>query len=188
MSTDYSILYNLSWNMSSEAKENKEVEEKYFEFLNCLKELFEKNKLLIIDRMNHENNIPIKFKDLIFLRKDGYNGTYNYCLHNDLNIYLDYRKINIYFYFKDCQNNKNPYGNSYHKDTPEFISFSVSNNLYEYILNKNILKIPKLEQKISSLEQTNQDILKKLEEQIQLNSKLCERIFEMKEEKFKEKN
>ena len=46
----------------------------------------------------------------------------------------------------------------------------------------------KLELKISSLKQTNQDILKKLEEQIQLNSKLCERIFEMKEEKFKENN
>lgn len=39
---------------------------------------------------------------------------------------------------------------------------------------------------ISSLKETNQDILKKLEEQIQLNSKLCERIFEMKEEKFKD--
>jgi hypothetical protein len=47
-------------------------------------------------------------------------------------------------------------------------------------------EITELKLEISSLKQTNQDILKKLEEQIQLNSKLCERIFEMKEEKFKE--
>jgi len=46
-------------------------------------------------------------------------------------------------------------------------------------------EINELKSEISSLKETNQDILKKLEEQIQLNSKLCERIFEMKEEKFK---
>lgn len=49
-------------------------------------------------------------------------------------------------------------------------------------------EISELKLEISSLKQTNQDILKKLEEQIQLNSKLCHRIFEMKEEKFKENN
>jgi hypothetical protein len=68
----------------------------------------------------------------------------------------------------------------------EYIYYYMSCTRSEYYLNNIILEIPKLEQKISSLEQTNQDILKKLEEQIQLNSKLCERIFEMKEEKFKE--
>ena len=49
-------------------------------------------------------------------------------------------------------------------------------------------EITELKSEISSLKQTNQDILKKLEEQIQLNSKLCERIFEMKEQQFKENN
>ena len=49
-------------------------------------------------------------------------------------------------------------------------------------------EITELKSEIFSLKQTNQDILKKLEEQIQLNSKLCERIFEMKEQQFKENN
>jgi hypothetical protein len=41
-------------------------------------------------------------------------------------------------------------------------------------------------QERSELKKTNEDILKKLDDQIRLNSQLCDRIFEMKEEKFRE--
>jgi len=36
------------------------------------------------------------------------------------------------------------------------------------------------------LEQTNEYLMKNLKEQIEINNKLCQRIFEMKEEKFKD--
>ena len=42
-----------------------------------------------------------------------------------------------------------------------------------------------LKSKVSSLEQTNEHLMKNLKEQIEINNKLCHRIFEMKEEKFK---
>jgi hypothetical protein len=65
---------------------------------------------------------------------------------------------------------------------------SILKKLEEQIQLNNKLcdKSPNLEKEVSSLKQTNQDILKKLEEQIELNSKLCKRIFEMKEDKFKD--
>ena len=64
--------------------------------------------------------------------------------------------------------------------------YGLSGSEYEYYIHKNILKIPKLEQKIINLEETNEYLMKNLKEQIEINSKLCERIFEMKEEKFKD--
>ena len=39
---------------------------------------------------------------------------------------------------------------------------------------------------IEKISRTNESILKKLEDQIKLNAQLCDRIFEMKEEKFRE--
>lgn len=52
----------------------------------------------------------------------------------------------------------------------------------EYV-NSQLLETKK---EISELKKTNKDILEKLEDQIKLNSQLCDRIFEMKEEKFRE--
>jgi paraquat-inducible protein B len=46
-------------------------------------------------------------------------------------------------------------------------------------------EIANLKSEVSSLKETNEYLMKNLKEQIQLNSKLCERIFEMKEDKFK---
>jgi hypothetical protein len=47
-------------------------------------------------------------------------------------------------------------------------------------------EIANFKSEVSTLKETNEYLIKNLKEQIQLNSKLCERIFEMKEEKFKE--
>jgi len=63
------------------------------------------------------------------------------------------------------------------------LKLEISKNIQHIDARK---EINELKSEVSSLKKTNKDILKKLEEQIQLNSKLCERIFEMKEEKFKE--
>jgi len=52
----------------------------------------------------------------------------------------------------------------------------------EYV-NGQLLETKK---EISELKKTNEDVLKKLDDQIKLNAQLCDRIFEMKEEKFRE--
>jgi hypothetical protein len=46
-------------------------------------------------------------------------------------------------------------------------------------------EIANLKSEVSSLKDTNEYLMKNLKEQIEINNKLCERIFEMKEEKFK---
>jgi hypothetical protein len=56
-------------------------------------------------------------------------------------------------------------------------------NKYKKYISDQLLETKK---EISELKKTNEDILKKLDDQIKLNAKLCDRIFEMKEEKFKE--
>ena len=62
----------------------------------------------------------------------------------------------------------------------------VSNHNQHISARKEIIDL-KLE--VSTLKETNEYLMKNLKEQIEINSKLCERIFEMKEEKFKnEKN
>jgi len=186
MSKDYSILYELA----TEEINEKEVEEKYSEFLDSLKESLKSiNEKKYLEQLFLRstaylgcNKIDIKFKKIIFNNKAEPNGKYVYKLFEDISKYLERRKIKIGYYFHDdCRLNSS----SIQKN--ESIHYYISCTQSEYYLNNNILKIPKLEQKISLLEQTNQDILKKLDEQIQLNSKLCERIFEMKEEKFKDK-
>jgi len=48
------------------------------------------------------------------------------------------------------------------------------------------IKMYKLQRMIEKISRSNEDILKKLDDQIRLNAKLCDRIFEMKEEKFRE--
>jgi len=54
---------------------------------------------------------------------------------------------------------------------------------YKKYISDQLLETKK---EISELKKTNEDILKKLDDQIKLNAKLCDRIFEMKEEKFRE--
>ncbi len=180
MSKDYSILYELA----KEEINEKEVEEKYSEFLDWLKEslksINEKSIYMLFKRKDNwtNNKIDIKFKNIIFNKEAECDGKYVYKLFEDISEYLERRKIKIGYYFHDCFN---PY-----VQKNESIHYYMSCTQSEYYLNNNILKIPKLEQKISLLEQTNQDILKKLEEQIELNSKLCQRIFEMKEQQFKD--
>ena len=49
-------------------------------------------------------------------------------------------------------------------------------------------EIADLKSEVSTLKETNEYLMKNLKEQIEINNKLCERIFEMKEEKFKENN
>jgi len=203
MSKDYSILYELPKDKTNE----KEIEEKYSEFLDWLKEYVEKNKVEINERII----APVKFVKLLFDNNLNQNG--------DIFSYLDKKG---FFLERLCCSD------IYHRIPLEIHLVGRIKNKSEYFLN---IEKPKLEQKISSLEQSNQDILKKLKEQIQLNtflhdklpkleeqiselkqtneeilsklqeqiilneefsklnSKLCERIFEMKEEKFKdEKN
>jgi len=52
----------------------------------------------------------------------------------------------------------------------------------EYV-NSQLLETKK---EISELKKINENILMKLDDQIKLNAQLCDRIFEMKEEKFRE--
>jgi len=47
-------------------------------------------------------------------------------------------------------------------------------------------EIINLKSEVSSLKETNEYLMKNLKEQIEINNKLCQRIFEMKEEKFKD--
>jgi len=103
-------------------------------------------------------------------------------LHVDKGIYLEYNNIirilDIH-YVDDIEESNDEENNEENDEGCEEFEDN-----YEIILGRIILN--KINKKFIKLEQTNQDILKKLEEQIQLNSRLCERIFEMKEEKFKD--
>jgi hypothetical protein len=146
---DYSILSNLFEDKTNEIEE-KEIEEKYSEFLDWLKkDWISKNEYYTIISEKYHKCIPNNYIDL---KCD---------IDNKLLKYLKKR----YFEIRGCRGqyccNKS-------------CSLNVHIDINPIIINK-----------ITNLEQTNKDILKKLEEQIQLNSKLCERIFEMKEEKFK---
>ena len=153
MAKDYSRLKNIK-NIDLDYINEKEIEIKYSEFLDWLKDDIENKEYIPHNR----HIIPKSFIGTLFHSQN---------TQTDIVKYLSLLKINVFYQNKEI-----------------YYSFSVTN--HDYYFHKNILKIPQLEQKISLLEQTNQDILKKLEEQIQLNSKLCERIFEMKEEKFRE--
>jgi hypothetical protein len=83
--------------------------------------------------------------------------------------YSEHYKIQGYLAWKWGLNHKLESGHPYQIKKP--------NDLYKQF---------DIQSEISTLKETNQDILKKLEEQIELNSKLCQRIFEMKEEKLKD--
>jgi len=173
MSKDYSILYELA----KEEINEKEVEEKYSEFLDWLKEHIEKNMII---KSKYGFNIPNKFYKLlgtIFvcpIRKIEY-----FSILKDIEKYLFRRNIIL----KGEIVNKGELHSNKKWDEERITLFMNEKNNFEYFLG---IEKQKIEQKISSLEQTNQDILKKLEEQIELNSKLCQRIFEMKEEKLKD--
>ena len=162
MSKDYSKLKNIKY-IQIEDYNEKEIETKYSEFLDWLKDDIEKRELnnTICKK---DKYIPISFKNILF-SKIPYRCVY--IPNVDIKKYLNNLKISIYY--------TEEHGYRYS-------CYTFTSNSYDCNINQNIKKIQILEQKISSLEQTNQDILKKLEEQIQLNSKLCERIFEMKEE------
>jgi len=147
---DYSILSNLFEDKTNEIEE-KEIEEKYSEFLDWLqKDWISKYEYYTIISEKYNKCIPNNYIDL---KCD---------IDNKLLKYLKKR----YFEIRGCRGqyccNKS-------------CSLNVHIDINPIIINK-----------ITNLEKTNQDILKKLEEQIQLNSKLCQRIFEMKEEKFKD--
>jgi len=185
MSKDYSKLKNIKTEFYDNFIDEKEIEEKYNEFLDWFKNDIEE-KESNYDTINSSSPkiIPISFKDLLF-KTIAIQGekTYIYSLNNDIQKYLDLRMIKIDFHFKNSANTHNQ---------NEFISYKLSCPNLDYYIHKNILKIPNLEQQISELKQTNEEILNKLQEQIKLNeefsklnNKLCERIFEMKEEKFK---
>ena len=204
MSKDYTILYELPKDKTIE----KDIEEKYSEFLDWLKEYVEKNKI----ETNEQISVPIKFWKLLFDK--------SWQVNQDIGIYLSKKGI---FFDRLTSFPANMYDPGW---TPSEVRLiCVLKNKSEYFLN---IEKPKLEQKISSLEQSNQDILKKLEEQIQLNTnlhyklpkleqqiseleqtnkeilsklqeqiklneefsklnnELCKRIFEMKEDKFKD--
>ena len=104
MSKDYSILYNFF----EDENNDKEVEEKYSEFLDSLKELIinnkRKNTFFCGDGIGQKKTeLPIKFKDIIFVReKRGNTGEFNYKLYDDIFKYLSRRKILIYFLFKNA--------------------------------------------------------------------------------------
>jgi uncharacterized protein (UPF0335 family) len=194
MATDFPILYNYAefeiyndYSRNKNINDNIKIEEKYSDFLDYLKKLIIKNreKNCLGSKYSYEASLetilPIKYKDILYNKKPCGN-LFSYILYEDISKYLENRKIFIFCYFRDKQHEMI----CYKSDHPEFIAYHLQIDKYDYLIYKNISKIPKLEQEISSLQQTNQDILKKLDEQIQLNSKLCERIFEMKEEKFKD--
>ena len=158
MAKDYSKLKNIKYIPKEDYINEKEIETKYSKFLDWLQDDIEKRELAntICDR---SASIPIIFKDILF-KNQSHRG--NYYPYEDIRKYLNNLKIDIVYTFKDGYTN---------------IYYTFTCDSYTYYIHQNI-------QKISSLEQTNLYILKKLEEQIQLNSKLCERIiFEMKHEK-----
>jgi len=173
MAKDYSKLKNIK-NIEWDINE-KEIETKYSEFLDWLVDDINKKELTndyINTNITDNRNIPLIFTDILFTKRSDQKF---YDINKEIEKYLINLKIRIV--------------GDYSKTIPYYIScirYVFTCDPYNYHIHKNILKIPQLEKEISELKQTNQDILKKLEEQIQLNSKLCERIFEMKEEKFKD--
>ena len=164
----------------------KEVEEKYKEFLDWLIDDIEKKEVLNTTiNLQQATFIPYSFVDLLFPN----DSLTRYNLYGDIYSYLNTRKIEL-THFNDGNEKK------------IFSKLSCSNQ--EYYNHKNKLKkideeiqqkldinmcknnIADMSRRIFDLESENSSILKKLEEQIQLNNKLCQRILEMKEEKFKD--
>jgi hypothetical protein len=149
------------------------IEEKYREFLDWLKKDIQKKDWEIGGVYFY----PEKFKNILFTNKisQGQIGYPN--INDDIHKYLIIRRINICNH--SCQQSQ----------------YSIHPDYYKY--NKKINQIseiesmiPKLEQKISSLEQSNQDILKKLEEQIQFNTILHDKLPKLEEQisEFKQTN
>jgi hypothetical protein len=189
MAKDYSKLKNLKIEeiiyYDNSYDYEKEIEEKYSKFLDWLIEDIEKKESLnpIID-LHQSTFVPYSFLDLLFPRLT----IDRQQLYSDINLYLKNKKIDV-IHFNDGRENK--------------IIYRLSCSNQEYYNHKNKLRkldeekqqkididtcksnIADMSRRIFDIELENSSILKKLEEQIQLNSKLCERIFEMKEEKFK---
>jgi hypothetical protein len=190
MAKDYSKLKNLNIEKTIivDNYNEKEVEEKYSEFLDWLKDDIEKKESLnTVINLQQSTVVPYTFLHLLFPRQT----IERQQLYSDIEIYLKNKKIDI-FHTNDGLEYK--------------IIYRLSCSNQEYHNYKNKLKkldedkqqksnidtcknnIAHMSRRIFDLESENSLILKKLEEQIQLNSKLCERIFEMKEDKFRENN
>jgi len=192
MSKDYSKLKYLNTEnfdhkyIYNDEKE-KEIELKYKEFLDWLMDDIEKKESVssIID-LQYGTYVPYSFLDLLFSNdsKERYN------LYGDIYHYLNTkRKIQLshydngngeykIYYKLSCSNEQ--YYN--HKKKLQILEEEKQQKIDIENCKNNIADMSR---RIFDLENENSSILKKLEEQIQLNSKLCERIFEMKEEKFK---
>jgi hypothetical protein len=192
MAKDYSKLKNLKIEeiiyYDNSYDYEKEIEEKYSKFLDWLIEDIEKKESLktFID-LQQSTFVPYSFLDLLFPRET----IDRQQLYSDINLYLKNKKIDV-IHFNDgrgykiiyrlsCSNQE--YYNHINKlkkieeDKQQFIDINICKN-----------NIADMSRRIFDIENENSSILKKLEEQIQLNNKLCERIFEMKEEKFKEES
>ena len=167
MYVDYSLIKHMQGDY--DMNETK-IEEKYREFLDWLKKDIQKKDW----EVGGVYFYPEKFKNILFTNKSSRSLLNGPDINDDIHKYLIIRRINI------CNHSCVQSQYSIH---PDYYKFNKKINLISDLESK----IPKLEQKISSLEQSNQDILKKLKEQIQLNTflhdklpKLEEQIFEFK--------
>jgi hypothetical protein len=188
MAKDYSKLKNLNtenFNDNINLSE-REVEEKYSKFLDWLIEDIEQKESININiNLQISTIVPYSFLDLLFPRETIERQE----LYVDINLYLKSKKIEVIhshdgrgykiIYRLSCSNQE--YYN--YKKQLKKIEEDKQQKIDIHICKNNIADMSR---RIFDLELENSSILKKLEEQIQLNSKLCERIFEMKEEKFRE--
>ena len=169
MSKDYSILYELA----KEEINEKEVEEKYSEFLDWLKEHIEKNMII---KSKYGFNIPNKFYKLlgtIFVCP--IKGYEYFSILKDIEKYLFRRNIIL----KGEIVHKGELHTNKKWDEERITLFINEKNNFEYFLG---IEKQRINLKISSLEQSNQDILKKLEEQIQLNTNLHYKLPKLEEQ------
>ena len=170
MYVDYSLITHMKGDY--DMNETK-IEVKYKEFLDWLKKDIQKKDW----EVGGVYFYPEKFKNILFTNKSSNTLLNGPDINDDIHKYLIIRRINICNH--SCQQ-------SQYSIHPDYYKFNKKINLISDLESK----IPKLEQKISSLEQSNQDILKKLKEQIQLNTFLHDKLPKLEEQisEFKQTN
>ena len=187
MQKDYSKLKNLKTpECISDTYNEKEIEGKYSPFLDWLIDNIEKKESLntFIDVVT-PTVIPYSFKESLFRHFKGREPE----IYFDINRYLGSRHLVVYhqsdqIHYKLIGSNEMYWcAKKKQKELEEKIHQKIQQKLDIDICKSNIADMSK---RIFDLENENTSIMKKLEEQIELNSKLCQRIFEMKEDTFKE--
>jgi len=178
MKKDYSKLFQ-------NEDDEKEIEEKYSQFLDWLVENIDNDMFINISKIRLVSKfIPTEFNEILHEYHNNGQGRIILRIKPDIDHYLYKRHIKIRSSGKD-ENRK------------ILLELEIINNIYFSNPNYRFYKqnldidmcksnIADMSKRIFDLENENTSIMKKFEEQIELNSKLCQRIFEMKEEKFKE--